>query len=217
MKHEYLIPDNLEEFWIIVGSVTGLIGILLIIAQLFYVARQINKAQDQIKLGQASETANIFFEVMDRWNANYEGRNKLLKKSPPTLKELGARYSDDPAELLNSEEWREEIRPILNFFEFLGVMLSNTVFDREAIKERIFTLVTVDTYPDVTGIPKDKDALIAKGTMYRHLKPYLDFLRTETNYRSDIYRYYDEVLLNIYADHVIDLRRQNEALLRKRA
>lgn len=205
---DYLKPGNFEEFWIIVGSLTGLIGILLIIAQLFYVARQINKAQDQIRLGQAGETAKIFFEVMDRWNENYERRNRLLKKPALTLEELSERYADDPAELLNSAEWRDEIRPILNFFEFLGVMLSNTVFDQDAIKERIFTLVTVDTYPGLTEPPADKDALIAEGTMYRHLKPYLDFLRRRTNYRSDIYRYYDEVLLRIYAEHVTELHQQ---------
>lgn len=200
MDLEYLKPTNFSQFWTIVDTSVAALGILLILAQLIYLTIQLRRARNQVRMLQASETTKIFFEVMTRWSDVYPARNRLLAKPPAAPGELLKKYNGNPSELLNSDEWINDYRPLLNFFEFLGVLLTNDVFDQEAITSRIFTLVTVDTF----SAPDDasEQELINSGSIYLHLKPYLDFLRVETAYRSDIYENYDDELLTRYAQYM---------------
>ncbi|MEN9011111.1 MAG: hypothetical protein ABF241_03465 [Yoonia sp.] len=96
---------------------------------------------------------------MDRWQTVYEARNRILAKSAVTLDDLVKKYGDDPSELLASKDWLQNYRPVLNFFEFLGVILSNDVFDQKSITAHMFTLVTVDAFSAEGDV--DEQTLIA--------------------------------------------------------
>ncbi len=190
---EYFVWNSFDEFWTIATGFTGIVGILLVVLQLGYVAVQVKRARRQFELAQAGETSRIFFEVMDRWSDQYANRCSLLAKPPIQMEELIYKYGRDASKLLEDKVWQNEIRPILNFFEFLGVLLSMEKLDQDEILERIFTLVTVDNYPNKT-LEKEH------GTLYCHLQPYLTYLRSDeyTGYRADIYKYYDQVLIPKY-------------------
>lgn len=190
---EYFIWNDFDQFWTVVTGLTGMVGLLLIILQLWYVTRQIKRAGRQFELSQSTETSRIFFEVMDRWAAQYQNRCSLLAKEPTTAEALVEKYGLDASKLLDDDLWQEEIRPLLNFYEFLGVLISNDKLDQDEVLERIFTLVTVDVYPD-------QNYVMEAGSMYKHLEPYLKYLRSDefTAYRSDIYVYYDQELIPEY-------------------
>ena len=190
---EYLTWSNFDQFWTVVTGSTGMVGVILIILQLWYVTRQIKRTRHQFELSQSAEISRIFFEVMDRWGEQYENRCSLLDKPAITADDLLEEYGLDASKLLGDSKWQNQIRPILNFYEFLGVLLSNDKLDQDEILERIFTLVTVDTYPG-------QEYVMELGPIYKHLKPYLTYLRSEdyTGYRPDIYKYYDQVLIPKY-------------------
>jgi|GEM_PF-5909214 hypothetical protein len=185
-NYQYVSPTNLEEFWTVVTGLTGIFGIILVVAQLAYVSIQLRRARRQFELSQAGETSRIFFDVMDRWSIQYENRCKLLAKPAVTADQLRDTFGSDPSALLADDTWQTEIRPLLNFFEFLGVLISNDKLNQAEVVERIFTLVTVDNYPN-QNYEKEN------GTLYAHLTPYLIYLRSPdySGYRPDIYEYYD--------------------------
>ena len=199
MNLDYITPTNFQEFWTFATGTASIVGIILVAFQLLYVSVQLRRARGQFELSQASETSKIFIEVMDRWSNEYDNRCKLLAAKPTTVEALLEEYGHDASPLLASEKWQKEIRPILNFFEFLGVLLSNEKFDQAEIVERIFTLVTVDSYPN-------SDFQAESGLIYSHLLPYLDYLRKEdfSGYRKDIYKYYDSVLLPKYIEYHVE-------------
>jgi hypothetical protein len=195
-------PVTFRDHWTMIlgmSSVTAtlitLFGFLRISRQLKLQKDQIVKAETQLELLQASEVSQLFVLVMDRWTQNYKIRNKLLKARPKTLNSLIKKFPT-AAHLLSSSEWME-VRSVLNFFEFLGVLLSNEKFDQDGVRERIFTLVTVDVYPET-----EESFGLDDGEFYLRMKPYLDFLRFETGYRPDIYEYYDSYLLTDYVSHL---------------
>lgn len=191
MDYQYLIPADFDQFWTAVTALTGMVGLILIIAQLWYVTRQIKRTRHQFELSQSAETSRLFIEVMDRWAAQYENRCSLLAKVATTAEALKGRF-EGPSDLLAGDEWQQEIRPILNFFEFLGVLLNNDKLDKDDIREKIFTLVTVDVYPNQTYVREN-------GTLYQHLMPYVKYLRD--TYRTDIYEYYDKQLVPKYIEY----------------
>ena len=209
MFQDYFRANDFTEFWTVFNARVGAIGILLIITQLIYLTIQLNRARGQVKMLQNSETTKIFFEIMDRWQTVYEARNRILAKPAVTLDDLVKKYGDDPSELLASKDWLQNYRPVLNFFEFLGVILSNDVFDQKSITAHMLTLVTVDAFSAEGDV--DEQTLIASGTIYAHLRPYLDYLRSHTQYRADIYEFYDAVLLQKYAAHIIEKRSATKA------
>jgi len=193
LSFEYFTWSNFDQFWTVFTGSTGMVGLFLIILQLWYVTRQIKRTRHQFELSQSAETSRIFFEVMDRWAELYPGRCSLLAKPPTSADDLVKEFGPDASKLLEDNKWQEEIRPILNFYEFLGVLLSNDKLDEDEILEQIFTLVTVDVYPN-------REYVMEIGPIYKHLEPYLTYLRSDdySGYRSDIYKYYDQVLIPKY-------------------
>lgn len=194
-------PSNFTDHWRMAMGIIALFSLVLSTAGLFLVVIQLYALYRQADRSQRAETSRLFIEVMDRWSLQYENRNRLISAAPKTLADIKSIYPDATA-LLNSTHWREEIRPLLNFYEFLGVLIDNQNIDRESI----FVLVTVDTFDcwasTGTGLRgKTRKVTLDDCTIYQRLKPYINFLRQETGYRGDIYEFYDRHLLREYLDH----------------
>lgn len=200
---QYFKWNDFDQFWTIAVGATGMLGMLLVVAQLFYVMVQVRRARRQFELSQAGETSRIFSEVMDRWADQYENRCALMAKPATTADALLEKHGKNPSNLLSDPTWQNEIRPMLNFYEFLGVLLSNEKLDRDEILERVFTLVTVDSYPG-------RSLKKADGILYQHFEPYLTYLRSPdySGYRDDIYEYYDDVLIPQYIEYQREKRRK---------
>lgn len=200
-----LSPETFTEYWRMWSGIFSGSSVLLSIIGLVLVLVQLYAIYLQTKRSQRAETSRLFIEVMDRWSLQYENRNRLISAAPKTLEELSAIYPDASA-LLTSTHWCEEIRPLLNFYEFLGVLIDNQNIDRESI----FVLVTVDTFGVRAAKVPDGQLTINDCVIYQRLKPYIDFLRTKTGYRGDIYDFYDRHLLREYLEHVNQKSKANK-------
>ncbi len=190
-------PTSFTEQWRLWMGVIATLSLFLSFLGIVFVIFQLKAIYGQAGRAQRAETSRLFIEVMDRWSLQYENRNRLISTAPKSLAEIKAIYPTASA-LLTSTHWRQEIRPLLNFYEFLGVLIDNQNIDRESI----FVLVTVDTFEargeGAEHLPLTSDDCL----IYQRLKPYIDFLRKETGYRGDIYDFYDKHLLKEYLEHL---------------
>lgn len=196
---DIISPSNPEQFWRMISGIGTIIAIPIVVIQLYAIKKRMDHTRKQITLLQSAETTKLFIEVLDRWSHLYPKRNALLASTPTTTETLLHEYGTDVHKFLASEEWQEEVRPILSFYEFLGVILSDQSFSGDSMKDRVFTLVTVDTFDsDEKGQPLYS---LSTAPMYQHLNPYLEYLRTETNYRKNLYAFYDDKLLKYYIEY----------------
>jgi hypothetical protein len=200
-------PSGFSEHWTMIGGmwgvVIGLISTTVSIIGLVIVYLGFKRTRIQISLGQSAETSRMFIEVMDHWNTHYKIRNELIGSEPTSLAEIEGKFGSDYKEFLKTEYWREKIRPLLNFYEFLGVIIENYQVNKGAMKRQIFTLVTVDVPDDISLSNFTVDDL----RIYQRLTPYISYLRKY--YRKDIYEYYDKYLLKEYMSYLRDEQEQD--------
>lgn len=141
--------------------------------------------------------ARMLLRISEEWNRvlpiRYALLDRLSSEGMSDRQAIEQRFGSWNS-FLNTDEWKE-IREVLNFFEFLGILIEKGYVD----EDEAFVLVSVDHFhrPEGTGIrvePKE-------GDFYSLVKPYIDFLRH--SYRRDIYFYYDNVALPRYHARVV--------------
>lgn len=111
--------------------------------------------------------------LQQRWNDIYATRNALrhLDLETPAMRALLAQDKTEEQsckDILTSEVWLKIVRPVANFYEFVGLMVS----DGHISAERLFVLVTVD---DMS---------------WSKARPFIERLGS---YRRDLYVYWDEL------------------------
>ncbi len=141
--------------------------------------------------------ARMLLRISEEWNRilpiRYSLLDRLKQDRVDDRVDIEKRYGSW-SQFLNTDDWKE-IREVLNFFEFLGILI-----EKEYVNEdEAFVLVSVDHFqrPEGTGIRVPPE----QGDFYSLVKPYIDFLRH--SYRSDIYYYYDRVALPRYHARVV--------------
>ena len=163
------------------ASVAGIISALAIVSAAVF-------AFFQIKWAASSDRARIFMKIADRWSDIYDARNHVLAEPVLTKDAIFERHGRDYKKFLASDEWKA-IRPVCNFFEFLGVILHQKFIRGE----ELFVLVTVDVFKEIVD---REDVLVPDGVMFSKLRGPIEYLREV--YRPDIYVLYDKFLLKQY-------------------
>jgi hypothetical protein len=104
-------------------------------------------------------------------------------------------FQNDCSKLMDSDFWKDELRKVLNFYEFLGLMIHQGNIDAN----EAFVLVSVDHFNwdslrEEHGKGRE-DTTFKDGDFYQKVAPYLDLVR---EYRTDIYVFYDYFLTELY-------------------
>lgn len=139
----------------------------------------------QVRGVKRAERAQMFLDLSQRWTATYDHRQAVMKITAPD--KIVAAYGSDYRLLLESDHWKH-IRPLLNLFETIGLL----VYRGYVNPADIFVLVSVDNFPDPAG-PNDPST----GLLLEKMRPFIAHLRR--HYRHDIYVFYDRFLLPEYA------------------
>jgi hypothetical protein len=144
-----------------------------------------------------AQRTQIFLNIADRWTKIYNDRLKIMALPDTSDAELEQLYGSN-YQLLFDEKFWLSMRTVLNFFEIIGVMIHRKYIGRK----EVFVLVSVDYYPTGDALERMQLAMgdldpSLMATLYCKLRPYLLYLRR--HYRADIYEFYDDYLLGLYA------------------
>ena len=156
--------------------------------------RQLETNERYTESHDRSVRANMFMAIAKEWSRVYKARNTLLSSTTVlTANDLYQKYGTKYRQFLQTDEWRQTLRPMCNFYEILGVML-----EQKAIAPGpLFVLVTVDTFEAVDS--SGARTPCPEGVMYQRLKGPIEYLRQQ--YRADIYEFYDKYLLVAYREY----------------
>jgi hypothetical protein len=122
-----------------------------------------------LQRGAQQRQLSALSSVQDRWNAIYEARNALIGldlKAPEVWGLLNSDLSDDARrdKIMRSEVWLKTVRPVANFYEFIGMMVHEGYISARVL----LVLVTVDD------------------SSWEKAQPFIAAL-TKTGYRPDLY------------------------------
>lgn len=198
---------------VIAASLSAIFSMVSSIASL----KQLRINSEHASSQHRSARAHIFLEIADRWSKVLEVRRILLaKKNFFTFEQLRDEYEQNKTEVktykdfLCSNVWLNELRPICNFYETLGVMLEQGSIAPSAM----FVLVTVDNLEKIQESDRDGNITVREEfAVHRRLKGAIKYLRTY--YRQDIYEYYDRYLLEAYRQYLTNSSSQKRDLARE--
>ncbi len=156
-----------------ISALMAIAGFIALLWQLWSLARQ-TRYQQQVN------RAEMFMHLSEKWTSVLDFRYKLLNSPTKATVEDIAAHHGSPQKLFQDDIWKN-MRPVLNFYESLGLM----IHQRYVSPEEAFVLITVDG-PCEEG----------KSNFYTKARPYLDYLRA--HYRPDIYIFYDKALIPVY-------------------
>lgn len=185
--------DWLSGFGVLVSAISTIV--LAVFARLQY--RVSETTRDDGVRRDRSDRYNRFLAFSDAWTKVYEKRNDLLSAPEIVTSEgLLHLYGHEYENLLKTPDWRDNIRPILSFYEDLGLMLEQGLIEAK----HLFLLVTVDSFEKYNKETAER-ASFPEGVMYERLKGYIEYLRKV--YRPNIYEYYDKYLLVAYKKYAV--------------
>lgn len=161
---------------------------------IFWQLLQIKKQSESEK---KTNQAGMMLDLADRWSDVLSHRYEVMRmlENPAAHNvDIEADFHNDYRRLMASDFWRKDLRPVFNFYEFLGLMIhQGNISAKEA-----FVLVSVDHY-DWDQLAEDgRDPLetsFRDGDFFKKVEDYLKLLRT---YRRDIYVFYDYFLAELY-------------------
>lgn len=132
--------------------------------------------------------------VAQKWTEIYPKRNLLLGDTDEGTR-LRKAYEEfekrgNAKAFFDSKEWQEDLRPVLHFFELMGIYVHQGMI----APDLMFDIVTVERWDSPDGGRPEA----CNGALYKRLKPTLDFVRQT---RGSMYDYYDKFLLPLYFEH----------------
>jgi len=160
------LGQNWMELARLIGSSILALGVWLAFLNLrnSRIAAQISAKQSELSTRQ--QEVAILSQVQDRWNSIYETRNKLRTTKFHLVNWAGM----EPEEILKHKDWIEIVRPVANFYEFVGLIISKGYI----APETALVLVTADRASRMNA------------------SPLIDALRSK--YRDDLYLFWDELI-----------------------
>lgn len=151
--------SNIVEVVRLVASIMLAVGVLLSFLSLQSTRRSLRMSAKQNEV-------SILHDVQNRWNEIYSSRNRL-RGSDFTRTNW---HSMEVNDILTSKEWLEVVRPVANFYEFIGLV----VFKGYIQLDTVLVLVTMDEQS------RERAA------------PLIDALKA--HYRDDLYVFWDYLI-----------------------
>lgn len=182
----------------IISAIVAIASLLIAAAGIFFVWVQLRQIKYQGLKDEKANHAALMLDLAKRWSEVLEARYKVMQKlrSPDAFNvDIAKDFHNDCSRLMDSDFWKDELRKVLNFYEFLGLMIHQGNIDAN----EAFVLVSVDHFNwdslrEEHGKERE-DTTFKDGDFYQKVAPYLDLVR---EYRTDIYVYYDYYLTELY-------------------
>ncbi len=181
----------------IISAIVAIASLLIAVAGIIFVWVQLRQIKYQGLKDEKANHAGMMLDLAQRWSEVLKSRYDVMKKlrDPKAHKvDIEQDFNNDCSKLMDSDFWTGELRKVLNFYEFLGLMIHQGNID----PDEAFVLVSVDHF-NWDSLRKDgkerEDTTFEDGDFYQKVAPYLDLVR---EYRTDIYVFYDQYLAEIY-------------------
>lgn len=193
---------SLSDFQWLVGM-SNIVSAAIAIGGLAFIWNQFRQINRQNKEIEQSNHANMMLDLSQRWSEVLTKRYTVMQRLNADNTDdidIDRKFNRDVSAFMASDFWRNELRPVLNFYEFLGLM----IHQGNISKDEAFVLVSVDSFDwdklTNNGEKSRRETSYKDGDFYQKVSPYLEFLR---DYRNDIYAFYDYFLAELYHENRI--------------
>lgn len=172
-------PQIMNQGWVAIGTAVyagATVGMLVVLAVAAWYARgQVAAVRESLRAAEAARHGQILTDLSRRWDENPVMR---CRKELRQFKADGCALRDRLIKL--KKRWQPEywdLTVVANFFEDLGVLVEAKILPPELVEKSLGS---------------------AARDQYDFHKPFIDWLRKETNDRT-VYRWFEELVQRLNA------------------